>query len=75
MRCAPVNLKEEPEVLVLTRTEKQVLYIGDNITITVLQARDGRVKLGIDAPPEIPVHRQEAVRKEPRHARQDPQND
>jgi carbon storage regulator len=35
------------------------IRIGDVIKITVLEVRSGQVKLGIDAPPEIKVHREE----------------
>jgi carbon storage regulator len=35
------------------------IRIGDVIKITVLEVRSGQVKLGIDAPPEVKVHREE----------------
>ena len=46
-------------MLVLTRRGGQSLRIGNDITVTVLEDRGRQVRLGIDAPKEIPVHREE----------------
>ncbi len=46
-------------MLVLTRKIDESIIIGDNIKITVVDVRNDQVKLGIDAPREIPVHREE----------------
>jgi carbon storage regulator len=46
-------------MLVLTRKEDQVIVIGGNITITVVEIRGDKVRLGIDAPREVTVHRKE----------------
>jgi carbon storage regulator len=46
-------------MLVLTRKRDEKIMIGDNITITVVEIRGDKVRLGIDAPIEVPVHRQE----------------
>jgi carbon storage regulator len=35
--------------------------IGDNIVITVVEVRGDKVRLGIEAPSEVPVHRQEVL--------------
>ena len=48
-------------MLVLTRKQDQQLVIGSNITITILEARDGRVRLGIEAPRSTPIHRAEVA--------------
>ncbi|MDD9898757.1 MAG: carbon storage regulator CsrA [Candidatus Melainabacteria bacterium] len=45
--------------MVLTRKPGQTILIGDNISIKVLNVKGDNVRLGIDAPPEIPVHRSE----------------
>ncbi len=46
-------------MLVLTRKRGEELIIGDSIVITVVEIRGDKVRLGIDAPHEIPVHRRE----------------
>lgn len=46
-------------MLVLTRKRNESIIIGDNIVITVVDIRGDKVRLGIQAPTEIPVHRQE----------------
>jgi carbon storage regulator len=46
-------------VLVLSRQRDESIMIGDNIVITVVDIRGDKVRLGISAPTEIPVHRQE----------------
>lgn len=53
-------------MLVLSRKKDEKIVINDEITITVVEIRGDRVRLGIDAPRHIPVHRQEtydAIRK------------
>ncbi len=54
-------------MLVLSRHRDQSIMIGDNIVITVVDVRGDKVRLGIDAPQEVPVHRQEiyeAIKRE-----------
>lgn len=46
-------------MLVLSRKFGEAIKIGDNITITVVTLDSGKVRLGIDAPPDVSVHRQE----------------
>ena len=46
-------------MLVLTRRGGESVRIGDGVTVTVLEDRARQVRLGIDAPKEIPVHREE----------------
>jgi len=50
-------------MLVLTRKLGEVIKIGDKIKIVVVSVEGGGVKLGIEAPPEIPVHREEVYQK------------
>src|SRR5690606_3434060 len=50
-------------MLVLTRKRDESIMIGDDIKIIVVDVRGDQVKLGIDAPRHIPVHRQEVYRE------------
>ena len=54
-------------MLVLSRKKNQQIMIGDDIVIAVVEIRGDKVRLGILAPNEVPVHRQEvyeAIKKE-----------
>lgn len=54
-------------MLVLSRHRDESIMIGDDVMITIVDIRGDKVRLGIDAPQEIPVHRQEvynAIKKE-----------
>ncbi|MFN0198578.1 MAG: carbon storage regulator CsrA [Planctomycetaceae bacterium] len=56
-------------MLVLSRQRDESIIIGDNIVITVVDIRGDKVRLGIQAPTEISVHRQEvyeAIQREQR---------
>lgn len=46
-------------MLVLSRKKDERIVIGDNISLCVVEIRSDKVRLGIEAPPEITVHRQE----------------
>jgi carbon storage regulator len=46
-------------MLVLSRTLEEAIMIGDNIEITILEVKGDKVKLGISAPLDVPVHRKE----------------
>jgi len=46
-------------MLVLSRHRDQSIIIGDDIVVTIVDIRGDKVRLGIDAPTEIPVHRRE----------------
>ena len=48
-------------MLVLTRKRGESLKIGDEVTVTVLGVRNRQVRLGIDAPAQVPVHREELL--------------
>lgn len=47
------------KMLALTRKKGESLVLNNNIEVTVLEIRGDQVKLGIDAPKEIPVYRKE----------------
>lgn len=46
-------------MLILTRKVGESLVIGDNITVTVVDSTNQSAKIGIDAPKDIAVHREE----------------
>lgn len=46
-------------MLVLSRQRDQTIMIGDDIEITVVDIRGDKVRLGINCPSELPVHRKE----------------
>ncbi|MDC0274366.1 MAG: carbon storage regulator CsrA [Planctomycetaceae bacterium] len=46
-------------MLVLSRKKNERIVIGENIVITVVEVRGDRVRLGIEAPQEVPIHRSE----------------
>ena len=54
-------------MLVLSRKKNESIVINDDITIVVIEIRGDKVRLGIEAPKEVPVHRREvfdAVRRD-----------
>jgi carbon storage regulator len=58
-------------MLVLSRTRDESIIIGDNVVVTVVDVRGDKVKLGIEAPQDITVHRREvyeAIRRENQQA-------
>ena len=60
-------------MLVLSRQKDQRIMIGDTIEITVVDIRGDKVRLGINAPTKIPVHRKEvydAIQRENQEAAQ-----
>lgn len=46
-------------MLVLTRKSNQSIVIGDDVVVTVLEVRGDHIRLGITAPRDVPVHREE----------------
>jgi carbon storage regulator len=60
-------------MLVLSRQRDESIMIGDKVVVTIVDIRGDKVRLGIEAPQEIPVHRQEvyeAIQRENRRAGQ-----
>ena len=50
-------------MLVLSRKRGEQIVIGNGVTVTVLDIRSGQVRLGFDAPKELPIHRAEVQKK------------
>lgn len=62
-------------MLLLSRKKGEEIFIGDNIVITVTEIRGDKVRLGITAPVEIPVHRAEvyyAIQRDGPQAKEPP---
>ena len=50
-------------MLVLSRKQGESIVLRDNIVVTVIELRGGRVRLGVEAPGEVAVHRKELYDK------------
>jgi len=48
-------------MLVLSRKKNESIVINDDIVVTIVEVRGGKVRLGIEAPKDIPVHRRELL--------------
>jgi carbon storage regulator len=74
----PLPQIKESAMLVLSRQRDESIIIGDNIVVTIVDIRGDKVRLGINAPNEIPVHRQEVYeaiqRENQRASRLDPKD-
>ena len=46
-------------MLILTRRVGESLMVGDDVTVTVLGVKRGQIRIGVNAPNEVPVHREE----------------
>ena len=46
-------------MLILTRRVGETVMIGDNVTVTVLGVKGNQVRVGVNAPKEVAVHREE----------------
>jgi carbon storage regulator len=65
-------------MLILTRKSNESIIINDDIKITVLGDKGKGVRIGINAPKEIPVHREEVhkrIQKEKQNALTEPSNE
>jgi carbon storage regulator len=64
-------------MLVLSRHRDESIMIGDDVVVTIVDIRGDKVRLGIQAPQHVPVHRQEvyeAIQRENRKAAMPQQN-
>ncbi len=51
-------------MLVLTRKVGERIQIGEEISVTVVRIQGDKIRLGVDAPPTIAVHREEVFRRQ-----------
>jgi carbon storage regulator len=58
-RLLDVPPAKESSMLVLSRKKNESIIINDDITIVVVEIRGDKVRLGVEAPKEVPVHRNE----------------
>src|SRR5205085_7651083 len=59
--CCPSRSMEGSDMLVLSRKLGEKIYIGENICITVVDIDRGKIRLGIEAPRDVPIYRQELL--------------
>lgn len=50
-------------MLILTRRLNETVNIGNDVTVTVLGIKGGQVRLGVSAPKDVPVHREEVYER------------
>jgi carbon storage regulator len=59
MRAGRYEINRERVMLVLSRKLGEKIVIGDNIVVTIVKIDRNQIRIGIEAPPEVPVYREE----------------
>ena len=50
-------------MLILTRKTNETLTVGNDVTVTILGVKGNQVRIGVNAPKEVPVHREEVYNR------------
>ncbi|MDB4299608.1 carbon storage regulator CsrA [bacterium] len=62
-------------MLILTRRVGESLMIGDDVTLTVLGVKGNQVRIGVDAPRDVAVHREEILNRIQESSTADPEEE
>jgi carbon storage regulator len=62
-QCAPFDPRYETLMLILTRKAGEAIRIGEEVTITVLEVKGTQIRLGIAAPRDVTVDREEVAKR------------
>jgi len=61
-------------MLILTRRVRESILIGHDITVTILGVKGNQVRVGVTAPKEVPVHREEVYERIQRETPKNPKH-
>ncbi|MGH1431835.1 MAG: carbon storage regulator CsrA [Neptuniibacter sp.] len=62
-------------MLILTRRVGETLMVGDDVTVTVLGVKGNQVRIGVNAPKDVSVHREEIYQRIQREKAEDTNNE